>query len=313
MSVWWIRLLGVTLLCAGTLVACSSKTAQGSLKATSSPTSVTASPTALALASLQGCDKPQVARSLPTLVKLPVKPDDIVFDANGDIWLSATDAGKILELSPAGNQLAIVNDPDGPEGIAPLPDGRIAVANQRSNSIVVFRPGVTGFSTLFTLVNHTANLGVDGIFFDSVSQRLLVPDSPNGRLFSVGVDGSSKLLVSTGLGRPVGVTTDATGTIYTASETLPGIATVSGTGAISRIATFTNLDEVVYLNGLLYTANRATESLDAVDPTTGNSVELVTGGSSLQGLVATPDGRSLLLVDELTNSVTIAQPCSQNG
>ncbi len=67
------------------------------------------------------------------------------------------------------------------------------------------------------------------------------------------------------------------------------------------------MDEVVYLNGLLYVADLA-GTVDAIDPVSGGWTALVTAAPAPQGLAATASG-GLLLVDETTHVLATLTPC----
>ncbi len=269
--------------------------------ATTAPTSATGQP-----ATLNGCPAARTEAQLTVLARVAASPDDVTVDRAGNIWVSALDARLITELSASGKLLATVSDPGGPEGIVELPDGRLAVADQVANALGVFRPGDVRVSRLLTLTNHTANAGVDGIGYDAAHQRLLVPDSPNGTLLAYAAGGATTVL-RRGLGRPVAATTDPGGNMYIGMENVPGVLVVSPTGATRSLGSFSQVDEVVYVNGLLYVADLA-GTVDAIDPVTGQSKRLVSPAPAPQGLAATADG-TLILVDETTHVVAALTPC----
>jgi streptogramin lyase len=90
---------------------------------------------------LTGCPRPRSESQLPILAHITASPDDLTVDSAGNLWVSELAANLIAELSSSGQRLATVSDPGGPEGIAALPDGRLVVADQRSNARSIFRPG----------------------------------------------------------------------------------------------------------------------------------------------------------------------------
>lgn len=243
---------------------------------------------------------------LAVVAHLGAGPDDLTVDDAGHVWVTALSAHLITELSRSGGVIRTVRDPGGPEGIVALPDGRFVVADQESNALGIFAPGDAAVSRLATLANHTSNAGVDGLYFDAVGGRLLIPDSPNGTLLSYPVGGATTVL-QRGLGRPVSATTDPAGNIYIGMENAPGVLVVEPNGARRSLGAFSQVDEVVYLNGLLYVADLA-GSVDAIDPASGRSVPLVTGAPTPQGLAATADG-GLLLVDETRQVLAAVTPC----
>ena len=255
---------------------------------------------------MRGCPSAQPEARLPVLAQLTTALDDLGVDSAGHVWVTALAAHRITELSASGTVMATVSDPGGPEGIVALPDGRFVVAEQETNSLSIFRPGDSEPTRLLTLTNHTANAGVDGIYYDATEHRVLVPDSPNGTLLAYPIGGATTLL-QRGLGRPVAATTDAAGTTYIGMENAPGVLAVAAGGAMRTLGSFSQVDEVVYLNGLLYVADLA-GTVAAVDPASGRSTTLVTAAPAPQGLAATSAG-ALLLADETARTITRLAPC----
>lgn len=269
------------------LAGCSSPQQQpttGTPAATTLPPATTqAPPTATpGLATLAGCPPARSEAQLTDLAHITASPDDVTVDHAGNIWVTALDAHLITELSANGKLLATVSDPGGPEGIVDLPDGRFVVADQQANALGVFNPGDARVSRLLTLTNHTANAGVDGIYHDSANQRLLIPDSPNGTLLGYSLPTGTTTVLRRGLGRPVAATTDPTANTYIGMENRPGVLVVSPTGATRSLGSFSQVDEVLYLNGLLYVADLA-GSVNAIDPATGQSRPLVTAAPNPPG------------------------------
>ena len=273
--------------------------------ATSSSAPATSAPGA-STATLSGCPSAQRESQLPVLAHLAADPDDVVVDSSGNIWVTALAAHRITELSATGQVMSTVSDTGGPEGIVALPDGRFVVADQQSNALSIFTPGDKDVSALQVLTNHTANAGVDGIYYDATNKRLLVPDSPNGTLLSYVVGGVITELRH-GLGRPVAATTDPSGDTYIGMENAPGVLVTAPNGTVRSLGSFQQVDEVVYLNGLLYVADLA-GTVDAIDPASGRSATLVVDAPAPQGLAATRTGR-LVLVDETTHVVATVAPC----
>jgi hypothetical protein len=304
-----VSVLSVSMVIA--LVACASSpppAANQTPVALGSPVIATTSPS-VAIgqpATLAGCPPARTEAQLTVLAHITASPDDVTVDRAGNIWVAALDAHVITELSASGRLLATVSDPGGPEGIVELPDGRLVVADQQANALGVFNPGDARVSRLLTLTNHTANAGVDGIDYNAARQRLLIPDSPNGTLIAYTMGGGTTVL-RRGLGRPVAATTDPGGNVYIGMENAPGVLVVSPTGATRSLGSFSQVDEVVYLNGLLYVADLA-GTVDAIDPATGRSTPLVTAAPAPQGLAATAGG-ALILVDETTHVVAALTPC----
>ena len=141
----------------------------------------------------------------------------------------------------------------------------------------------------------------------ATSQTLLIPDSPNGALLGYSLATGTTTILRRGLGRPVAATTDPAGNLYIGMENRPGVLVVSPTGATRSLGSFSQVDEVVYVDGLLYVADLG-GTVNAIDPATGQSRPLVSPAPNPQGLASTADG-TLILVDETTHLVATLTPC----
>jgi sugar lactone lactonase YvrE len=291
-----------------------SATAPTGLPSASAPAStVSSSPSA----SLAGCHAAVAFSSLAPVATEPVDVDDATVTSDGHIWLTAVDAGRVLELDATGRLLRSIDDPRGPEGIAPLPGGALALAEQKANRVVRLDPATGGVEDLLDVPNHTQNEGVDGLAFDAASSRLLVPDSANGRLLSVavGADGratGSLTVLASALGRPVAAWPESSGAVLVGVENSPGVLRVAPGGAVSSVVppgTLTEVDEVLGEGAWLYVTDLTRRVLAAVDPAAGAVHDLVTGAADPQGLALLPDGR-LLLVDSTTRTLVAVPACT---
>lgn len=234
-------------------------------------------------------------------------PDDLWVDANGDVWVTVTSQGHILDFAASGELRQNFPEPNGPEGIIVTGAGTV-VADQLASR--VDRMGADGRLTPFLkLPNPHKRLAVDGLGFDVQRQRLLVPNSPEGTLLATSLTVASPHLLASGLGRPVAAAVGPDGSIYVAAESGVGLTRVPANGgAAKRVGRLSNLDEVVSDGGLLYTTGAGDKTVRVVDPTTGADHVLATGGHQLQGLAAMSDGR-LLLIDSNAHTISIVSPC----
>jgi sugar lactone lactonase YvrE len=255
---------------------------------------------------LARCPASEPVSSLPVFARTATIPDDLTVGANGDVWVTSTDQGHILDLAADGSLRQDLPDANGPEGIIVTPS-RTVVAEQRASRLV--RLAADGSVTPFLkLPDRSARLPVDGLGFDAQHRRLLIPNSPEGTLLTTPLNVASPRVLATGLGRPVAATV-AKGSIFVAAESKVGLVRVPPHGgAAKRVGTLSNLDEVVAVGGLLYTAGAGDGTIRAVDPTTGVDRVLATGGHQLQGLAALPDGR-LLVIDSATRTISFVAPC----
>ncbi len=258
---------------------------------------------------LASCPASVPVASLPVFVRTRVGeiPDDLTVDTNGDVWVTVVAQGHILDFAPNGTLRQDFVDSNGPEGIIVLPEATM-VADQLESR--VDRLGSDGrLSVFLNLPHRSGQLPVDGLGFDAETRRLLVPNSPNGTLLATPLGVAAPRQLATGLGRPVAAAVGADGSIYVAAESAVGLWRVPRNGGSpKRVGKLSNLDEVVRDGALLYTTGAGDGTVRAVDPVTGADRVLATGGHMLQGLVALPDGR-LLVVDSATRTLSFVPSC----
>jgi sugar lactone lactonase YvrE len=252
------------------------------------------------------CPAPVSFGSLPLFARVR-KADDVMVDSSGNVWVSSPARRVVTELSPAGAVVHVFADRQAPEGMVQLSPSTMALANQRSDQVVVFDT-TTGASTLW--VQLTPNgLGVDGIGMEP--GMLLVPDSAQGNLDTVPLPPFSggPVTVATGLGRPVDATPVGDGTLLVSVENPPGLDRVNPTtGAVSPAANFTSTDDVVVSNGIAYVADNGGGTMSAVTLSSGTVNTLVTGVKAAQGLAMRADG-TFLVTDEKSGDIRVALGC----
>lgn len=252
------------------------------------------------------CPAPVSFASLPLFAHVK-GADDVMVDSNGNVWVSSPARRVLTELSPAGTVVHVFADRQNPEGMVQLSSSTMALANQRSDQVVVFDM-TTGESTPWVQLVPNG-LGVDGLGMEP--GMLLIPDSAQGNLDTVALPPFSGApeTVATGLGRPVDATPVGDGTLLVSVENPPGLDRVNPmTGAVSPAANFTSTDDVVYSNGIAYVADNGGHTMSAVTLSSGTVNTLVTGVKAAQGLAMRPDG-TFLVSDEKSGDVRIATGC----
>lgn len=252
------------------------------------------------------CPAPRSFRSLPLFAHVK-KADDVMVASDGNIWVSSVGGRKVTELSPAGAVVHVFADRQDPEGMVQLSSSTMALANQRSDQVVVFDM-TTGQSKLW--VQLTPNgLGVDGLGMEP--GMLLLPDAAQGNLDTVPLPPFSggPQTVATGLGRPVDATPVGDGTLLVSVENAPGLDRVNPTtGTVTAAAHFASTDDVVFRNGIAYVADNGGGTMSAVTLSSGTVTTLVTGVKAAQGLAMRADG-TFLLVDEKSGDIRVAMGC----
>jgi streptogramin lyase len=273
--------------------------------ATTTTPAAVATPTPAPATTLAACAAAVTRTALHVVHRFNVSPDDIAIDASGRLWVSAREADQVTSLNPDGSGVATVAVPGGPEGVAVAASG-IYVAQQNLNAIEEITPQRR---QVIALPNRTPNAGIDGIAIGATSQTLLIPDSPNGRLLEMSLVGlPNTRVVATHLGRPVSAVAGASGDIFVASESSPGLVAVTPAGAVRRIGGFTDLDEVVAYAGLLYVTELNRHDVLAVDPTSGASLRVAVNLLAPQGLAVTATG-TLEVVDATTDTLYSLPAC----
>src|SRR5439155_1250143 len=134
-----------------------------------------------------------------------------------------------------------------PEGIVELANGEILVAEQGRNRIVAIDPVSRGVRQWRAFANRTGQEGIDGIGPELLSIAaapggVIVPDSPNGLVWRVSLDGKTATQIGSGMTRPVGSAVDQNGRIFVADE---GGSVWTLDPARRRFATLPTPDDVV--------------------------------------------------------------------
>ncbi|HXA30557.1 MAG TPA: hypothetical protein VN193_17640 [Candidatus Angelobacter sp.] len=269
-----------------------SATAATTPNGSASPTPSAPAPSPTATVPLTACPTtPHPAADLPVIIR-GGQPDDLATGPDGALWISDVST-KLVTRVVGGTVVRTIRNLADPEGIVPLANGDLLVAEQTRDRVLVVRPDNSS-TVLLTLPPSGVQLGVDGIALDAAGQRVIVPDSPHGTLLagSLGQPGATPATLATGLGRPVGAAVAGDGTIWLAAENEAprGLFRVDRSGAVSAVGNLVQLDDIVLLGGLVYATDLRNHSVHAVDPATGADRILATGFVQPQGLTALPDG-----------------------
>jgi len=213
-------------------------------------------------------------------------PDDLAFDANGRLLFGDINAGTVSALGIDGSAQRIAGGLRVPEGIVVLGNGQILVAEQGRNRIVAIDPASHAASQWRAFANRTGQEGIDGIGPElsnvaAAPGGVIVPDSPNGVVWRVSLDGKSATQIGSGMTRPVGAAVDQHGRIFVADE---GGAVWTLDPARRRFATLPTPDDVVvgraghiFVNTL---GDNAIHEFDAQ----GHQVSVLSGVNQPQGI-----------------------------
>ena len=243
------------------------------------------------------------------------RPDDLAFDPQDHLLFSDFYNGTVSRLNANGSVTRIVTGLAGPEGIVALPDGKMIIAEQRTNRILALAPAAKSLTVLRALpgIPGTAPCkdGVDGIALDATTNTLIVPDSPTGNVYRLSLDGKKLTLITSGIVRPVGAVVDGQGTIYVADECGGAVVRITPDGRSTRIGGFGQPDDVAFDhhgNLLLIDLQPSIHALIRVRQSTGKHEVLASKGFiEPQGLVIDGDD-NIYVSDDYANEIVEFKP-----
>lgn len=237
---------------------------------------------------------------LVVLAKDLSKPDDLAVAPDGSIYFSDIGDASVKRLDPPGGVTRVVSGIEEPEGIVFLPDGSLVVAEQAKNRLLRYDLSSRTLTTFLNLVNKTGKAGIDGIAFDSSRARVIVPDSPNGTILSVGTDGKNVRVLGRGLARPTGAAVESDGSVLVAEEDGDDVRRLRPDGTSQIVARVPMPDDVlVDQNGDIYANSLADGAVHLTRAADGQDYIFWRGLAGPQGLAWTGDGN--LLVAEAGN------------
>jgi sugar lactone lactonase YvrE len=309
----WLRVLvagGVLLALVPGLSGCAPPPTTQVRHPAATPTPTAASVLASPNATVTGSPGPAPHRYTTRVVLQQGHPDDLALDAQGRLLVSDVVSGTISRVEANGALTLLLGGLAVPEGLVPLADGTLVLAEQRTNRVLVLAPGAATPSVLRALPGTpsaaTCKDGVDGLGFDSSSNTLLVPDSPTGAVYRLSLDGQALVQVAAGLARPVGAVADGRGVIYVADECGAAIWRIPASGAPERIGGFDMPDDVAFDpqgNLLITDLGPNTHALIRLDLASGQRETLAQAGLiEPQGLVVDARG-DIFLADEAAHQV----------
>jgi sugar lactone lactonase YvrE len=171
------------------------------------------------------------------------EPDDLVLAPDGSVYISDVTEGTIKQYTRAGQLNQILSGLSAPEGMAFVPDGSLIIAEQGKNRLIRYDFRSNTFAPFLGLVNHTNNLGIDGIIWDG--SNLIVPDSPNGTVLEVSQDGKIVRQLCSGLARPTGAWVEPDGNLLIADENGNAVMRLHKDGILEKIAALSIPDDVI--------------------------------------------------------------------
>ena len=243
----------------------------------------------------------RLASNLQRIYSSSGDPDDILA-VGATTYVVLINAGKIVALSPDGARV-VTSGLTQPEGLAAAPGGSLYVVEQTSNRVdLVTTDGSNRVTPIKSFPRVAGRLGIDSIH-ELGDGRLLVPNSPEGKLYVLDPASRSTQLIASGLSRPVDAIAFDGG--YAIADEQLGLVSVPGDGSAGyrRLASAPVADDVVIdAAGELLVSSMGS---NAVLRYRAGTVEAIASGfSQPQGLALRSDG-SLLVSDEGLQAVIV--------
>ena len=244
------------------------------------------------------------------------RPDDLVFNQAGSALLfSDFYHGTISSVTLNGVVSVLLSGLRGPEGMIVLPDGRLIIAEQNTNRILVLAPGARTPTVLRTIPGIPGQAackhGIDGIAWDANASSIIVPDSPTGDVYSLSVDGKNLKLLASGIVRPVGAAVDSQGNMYVADECGGAVWRIAADGTKTRIGGFGMPDDVVidpHGNLLIIDLQPSIHALMRLNLATGKREILASKGFiEPQGLLVDAHD-NIFVADDYANTIVEYSP-----
>jgi streptogramin lyase len=229
--------------------------------------------------------------------------DDIVTAPDGVVYIGNEQGGTLSAWSPGTGEVKVVaSGLSHPEGIVAL-DGFLVVCEQGKNQLTRIDPSAGSVALFRALSNPSGKLGVDGLVLDPTDPSIVVPDSPNGTLLRVSVDGHTASPIPTKSAsqppfiRPTGAFVLSDGTLLVADEDGGDVVLRRTDGSLQTLVTHLNQPDDVLGDGQgnVYVNTIGDGVLHRLQGTTDQ--KLVTGLSSPHGLAFDLDG-NVLVTDE---------------
>jgi len=274
-----------------------------------SPTPLTPTPTADSVTESFTHLPPSTLTTIPTATPSPLnlnpqvivlaenflEPDDLVLAPDGSVYISDVTEGTIKQFTLQGQLNLILSGLSAPEGMAFLPDGSLVIAEQGNNRLIRYDFQSKTLLPFLDFPNHTNNLGVDGIIWDG--SNLIVPDSPNGTVLEVSVDGKTVRQLASGLVRPTGAWAEPDGNLLIADEYGNAIVRLYPDGTLEKIADLSIPDDVIEdPSGNIFVVTLGDNAIHVITAQNKEDVVLLNGLADPQGLIFDLDG-NLIVTD----------------
>jgi streptogramin lyase len=216
-------------------------------------------------------------------------PDDLLLAPDGSIYISDVSDGTVKLLMPDGKLHVLLTGLGVPEGMVLLPDGSLVIAEQGKNRLVRYDPQAKLLKPFFNLENKTRNAGVDGISLDTWHGEpltIIIPDSPNGSVLRLSLDGQKLTEIARGFLRPTGAWVEPDGSILVVDENAGLLSRIHPDGNVVHIVSLPTPDDVIEDGaGNIFVCTLGDNAIHVIQALTKQDILLVRGLNGPQGLI----------------------------
>ena len=228
------------------------------------------------------------------------EPDDLLLAPDGSIYQSDVGDGIIWRYTKDNGAQIYLSGFNEPEGMVILPDGSLIIVEQRKNRLVRYDPTSRTLTTFLNLRNTTDQMGVDGIALDDHNPNvptLIVPDSPNGTVLRVSLDGKTVTKIASGFVRPTGAWVEPDGSILISDEYGNSLDRIRLDDTVEKLATLPTPDDVVEdAAGNIFVSTLGDNAIHLISFATKQNSILISDIIQPQGIIFDSDG-NLIVTD----------------
>jgi len=225
-------------------------------------------------------------------------PDDLLLAPDGSFYLSDVGDGTIRRYTTKGQLTVMVSGLSEPEGMVLLPDGSLVIVEQGRNRLVRYDFSAQTLTPFLALENTTGKLGVDGIVLEALKPdaiTLIIPDSPNGRVLRVSLNGQILSELGRGFARPTGAWVEPDGSVLVVDETAGTLKRIRPDGQIELIASLPIPDDVIADEaGNIFVNTLGDNALHLISAETKHDQILVNDLADPQGLIFDAEGNLIV-------------------
>jgi len=239
-------------------------------------------------------------------------PDDgIALDSNGNIYCSNYVGDTVYKFTPTGDVSSFITGLVTPNGLAFNSNDELYVCDGQANIIYKYDNNGNQLET-YPTSGHPS-----GIVKSHNSDTMIFTQFLGNSINSLAPDGTIiQLSTDVALNGPVGIATDASGTIYIGNYTDRKIYSMDASGTLAYIAqlptdggSLPNLGFISYGGGFLWGTTMGSDKVYRINPNEVNDIALYAGnvqgsddGPLQDATFNTPNG---ILFDETSNTIYI--------